>query len=261
MSKFKITIDNQDVIVKKDTSILEAAKLARIDIPTLCHHESLKDHGSCRLCSVEVMKDGRSKIKASCTYPIRENELVVKTSSKKVISTRKMIMELLVARCPESDELNDLAKDIGLKEVRFNKEDHDCILCGLCVRICDEVIGVDAIGFKYRGSDREVSTPFEDSSDVCIGCKFCSYICPVDVIHVEDKDGKRIIGRWNTELEMVKCKTCGEYYAPQKLLDYLRHRCEGIPEIFLDTCADCRRKIFGDKLSENIDLGFQFNLI
>lgn len=258
MSKFKITIDDEEVVVDQNTSILDAAKQAGINIPTLCHHESLEDYGACRLCAVEVTKRGRSKIKASCTYPIRE-ELVVDTRSKRVISARKMILELLLARCPESQELQDLADDIGLKQVRFEKEDHDCILCGLCIRTCNEILGVEAISFKGRGPEREVATPFEDPSAVCIGCKFCSYVCPVNIIDIEDKDGKRIISRWNTELELVKCKTCGEYFAPQRLLDYLKNRFEELPEVFIDTCLNCKREIFGDKLTENVY--FEFNLI
>lgn len=261
MSKFRIIIDDQEVIVERDTSILDAAKQAGVNLPTLCHNESLKDYGSCRLCAVEVTKRGRSKIKASCTYPIREKDLIVKTNSKRVISARKMILELLLARCPESEELKDLAKDIGLEQVRFKKEDHDCILCGLCIRICHEIVGVDAISFKNRGTEREVSTPFDSPSEVCIGCKFCSYVCPVNIIDIEDIDAKRIIYRWNTELELVKCKTCGEYFAPQRLLDYLKNRSVELPDIFLDTCVNCRREIFGDKLTENINLGCQFNFM
>jgi NADH dehydrogenase/NADH:ubiquinone oxidoreductase subunit G len=255
MSKFKITIDDEELMVEKDTSILDAAKQLGINLPTLCHHEALKDYGACRLCVVEVTKRGRSKIKASCTYPIREKELVVKTMSKKVISARKMILELLLARCPDSEELKDLAQDIGLKQVRFKKEDNDCILCGLCIRTCDELIGVEAISFKNRGPEREVATPFDIQSDVCIGCKACSYVCPVNIIDIEDKDGKRIIYRWNTELELVKCKTCGEYFAPQKLLDYIKNKYVNLPDIFLETCMNCRHKIFGDKLTKTMKLG------
>lgn len=261
MSKFKITIDDEEINVDKDTSILDAAKQVGINLPTLCHHESLKNYGACRLCVVEITKGGRSKIKAACTYPIREENLIVKTNSKKVTSARKMILELMLARCPELEELKNLAQDIGLEEVRFKKEDHDCILCGLCVRICDEIIGMEAIGFINRGSEREIATPFGVSSDVCIGCKFCSYVCPVNIIDIEDKDGKRIISRWNTELELVKCKNCGEYYAPQRLLDYLKNRFEGIPEMFLDTCADCRRELFSDQLTENMNSLYQFDFI
>lgn len=255
MTKFNITIDNEEVTVEKDTSILDAAKKLGIYLPTLCHHEALKDYGACRLCVVEVSKRGRSKIKASCTYPIREDELVVETDSKKVISARKMIIELLLARCPDSQELKDLAQNIGLTQVRFKKEDEDCILCGLCIRTCDELIGVEAISFKNRGHEREVVTPFESPSDVCIGCMACSYVCPVNIIDIEDKDGKRIIHRWNTELELVKCKTCGEYFAPQKLLDYMKNKYVNLPEIFIETCIKCRHEIFGEKLTKTMKLG------
>jgi bidirectional [NiFe] hydrogenase diaphorase subunit len=261
MPKFKITIDDEEIIVDQNTSILDAAKQAGINIPTLCHHESLEDYGACRLCSVEITKRGRSKIKASCTYPIREKELIVNTKSKRVISARKMILELLMARCPESEELKDLANDIGLEQIRFKKEDQDCILCGLCIRTCHEILGLEAISFKGRGPEREVATPFDSPSTVCIGCKFCSYVCPVNIIDIMDKDGKRIIPRWNTELELVKCKSCGEYFAPQRLLDYLRNKYEELPDVFIETCVKCRREIFGDKLTENIYLESQFNLI
>ncbi|MCD4784670.1 MAG: (2Fe-2S)-binding protein [Candidatus Eremiobacteraeota bacterium] len=173
-----LTIDRQKVRVEKGMTILEAARWMGIKIPTLCYHEGLTPWGGCRLCVVEVIKRGRSKLEASCTYPVAEG-IQVKTNSEKVQKTRRMIVELLISSCPNSRTLQDLASGMGITEIRFKMEDNDCILCGLCVRMCKEQMMSGGIGFINRGAKREVSTPFHKSSEICRGCGACMYICPV----------------------------------------------------------------------------------
>jgi ferredoxin len=115
----------------------------------------------------------------------------VLTNTVKVRQMRRMIVELLLARCPEMPALQTLARRMGVEISSFKKRDaKECILCGLCVRFCEEVVGVSAIGLSNRGTDREVSTPFKAVSDVCIGCGSCTYICPTGCIEMVN-DGKR----------------------------------------------------------------------
>ena len=176
-----LTIDGVKVQADEGITLLEVAKFYGIDIPTLCYNEELTPYGACRLCTVEV-DDGRTvKLVASCLYPVKDG-IRVKTHSERVIRGRKMILELLIAKCPNSKTLQDLASQMGLEEIRFKKENEDCILCGLCVRMCAEQMGSGAIGFVGRGKNREVATPFRMVSEVCRNCGACMYICPaVDV--------------------------------------------------------------------------------
>jgi len=179
-----LTIDGQIIHVKRHTSILDAAKQLGIYVPTLCYHKALKPYGSCRLCIVEVVKNNRSKLVTSCNYPA-EDSLVVFTTTDRVKRTRKGVMELLLARCPDVPQIQKLAEKMGIKTVRFKKKgDQRCILCGLCVRACEEIVGVSAISFASRGVEREVNTPFGLDSDVCIGCGSCTYICPTGCIEM-----------------------------------------------------------------------------
>ncbi len=166
------------VQVEEGWTILETANFYGIDIPTLCHHDGLSDYGACRLCLVEIGEGKNAKYVSSCTYPAQEG-LVVRTHSKKVNDYRKLIIELMLARCPSSKTIQDLASKYGVTKVRFKIKNDDCILCGLCVRICKEQMMAGAIDFVNRGKDRKITTPFDIKSDVCRTCGACMYICPV----------------------------------------------------------------------------------
>ncbi len=172
-----LTIDGQKVQVEEGTSLLEAAEDIGIKIPTLCYHKALSPYGACRLCLVEITQDSRKMIQASCLYKAEEG-MMVETHSERVIRDRKIMIELLLARCPDSKEIQELADELGVKETRIKKKDNDCTLCGLCVRMCEERMGIGAISFVNRGSKREVVPPYEALSEVCQTCGACSFICP-----------------------------------------------------------------------------------
>lgn len=172
-----LTINGLDVKVEEGTTVLEAARFWGIEIPTLCYHEGLTPYGACRLCVVEIGRGENTKLVSSCTYPAEEG-LVVRTHSKRVVNARKMLVELMLARAPGSKTIQDLASSMGVTKVRFKVRNDDCILCGLCVRMCEEQMGAKAIGFVNRGYKREVTTPFRLKSDVCRTCGACMYICP-----------------------------------------------------------------------------------
>jgi len=167
----KIKIDGHEIETDADdgsVTILEAATLAGINIPTLCNHPSLDPYGSCRLCTVQIEKNGRKKFVTACNYPVEEG-LVVNTCSLEVADIRKMILELLLARCPHEKRLQELAREYGIFKPRFMLEDKNCILCGLCYRVCEELVGVSAINAQNRGVLRDVDTPYGELSEVCIG--------------------------------------------------------------------------------------------
>ncbi|MCD6162395.1 MAG: (2Fe-2S)-binding protein [candidate division Zixibacteria bacterium] len=174
----KLTINGLETRVEKGTTILEAAKLLGFPIPTLCHMEGLTPYGACRLCVVEIGEGPRAKLVTSCTYPVEEG-LKVRTASSRVVKARKMIIELLLASSPQSKIIQDIAAEHNVRQQRFKQEHEDCILCGLCVRMCEEQMMAKAIGFRGRGEDRSIGTPFDVKSDVCRLCGGCMYVCPV----------------------------------------------------------------------------------
>jgi bidirectional [NiFe] hydrogenase diaphorase subunit len=182
-----IKIDGIRVDVPEGYTILEAAKFLGLDIPTLCYHEGLSAWGGCRLCVVEIGEGDRKKIITSCTYPVEEG-LVVRTASEKVVKTRKMILELLIAQCPTSKTLQDLASRMGLSQVRFTPKWEDCIYCGLCIRICNEQMMGKAIGFVNRGNHLKIDTPFNENSEDCRKCGGCIYICPACMMRCPGPD-------------------------------------------------------------------------
>ncbi len=173
----ELTIDGIPTMVPPGTSVLEAARSLGIVIPTLCYDPGLTPYGACRLCMVEVIKGNRSSLEASCTLPAFDGQVIV-TNSGRVVKARKMILELLLATCPTSKKLQDLASNFGVNEVRFKIKDKECILCGLCVRYCKEQMQSGGIGFVGRGTSRRVATAFRDTPDECRNCGGCEWICP-----------------------------------------------------------------------------------
>ena len=172
-----LKINGLQVSVEEGTTILEAARFFGFPIPTLCYNDGLSPYGACRLCVVEIGEEPSSRLVSSCTYPV-ENGLKVRTASTRVMRARRMILELLLASCPQSKIIQDLASAHGINRQRFKQEYEDCILCGLCVRMCAEQMMAKAIGFRGRGENRSIGTPFDIKSDVCRLCGACMYICP-----------------------------------------------------------------------------------
>jgi bidirectional [NiFe] hydrogenase diaphorase subunit len=183
---FNLTINDKKLQVEEGVTILEAAIEAGVKIPTLCYNKELKPYGACRICLVEIVGGGRPGLQASCVYKVTEG-LAIKTDTERVNKTRKIIFELLLARCPDSEKLKQMAQEYGVTEPRIRRKVTDgCILCGLCVRVCAEITERNAISFSDRGSRRYVKTPFDKVSETCIGCGACAYVCPTGVIKIEE---------------------------------------------------------------------------
>ncbi len=235
----QLTIDGKKVEAEKGQMILPVALDAGVEIPHLCYNESVAPYGACRLCLVEVQKNGRTRMTTACTYPIM-GEIDVLTRTEKVLRARKLIIELIWAMCPGDEEIAAMAQEMGVENVRFEKDKKDCILCGLCGRVCEEVVGANAIQFANKGSRREMIPPFEGEAKSCIACGACVVVCPVDVIGMKEEGDERTIIRWKRTLKMKKCKTCGNYFAPWFQLEKFREKAD-LAKDFFDTCYSCRQ--------------------
>jgi NADH dehydrogenase/NADH:ubiquinone oxidoreductase subunit G len=232
-------IDGKNVSAPEGTMLLEAIRGAGISIPTLCAHESVTRSGACRLCVVEIKKGNRTRIVTSCLYGV-EDGLTVNTKSERALNVRRLVMELLLARCPESDVLKRMAEELGVKaQPRFvpDTDKGKCILCRSCVRVCEEVVGVSAIGLFNRGSHKDVGTPFHEKSMVCIGCGACAYVCPTGHIEMTSTGDKR--GIWGRMFKMQTCSKCGKYFAPVDQLKFISKK-TGVPFEDLTVCTECR---------------------
>ena len=174
-------IDNQEVSVTKEQSVLEAARQAGINIPTLCHQEGLEPFGGCRLCLVEVEERGWTRLVVSCVFPA-DDKLVVRTRSEKIDRLRKTLLELLLAHAPSSPQLKQLGLEYGADPNRFEQDASFCIQCGLCVRYCAEVKKLDAVGFIDRGVNKQIAFVPALAAEHCNSCKECFPLCPTSYL-------------------------------------------------------------------------------
>lgn len=241
-----ITIDGQPTTVKRDTLLIEACKSLGVNIPSLCYNENVHAYGVCRICLVEIKDGKRTKIVPSCVYEVRKDGLEVTTDSERIRQNRKWIIQLLLARCEDEPVVQNLAKqyDVQLNQ-RLKRKQDDCILCGMCVRACHDVVGVAAIAFEGRGEKREVTTPFREENPMCIACGTCAFVCPTECISVTEQDGVRTISRWHGEKTMVVrkakmlvCEKCGNYFLPSAIPEVYQKKMGIDPGSFC--CLDCR---------------------
>jgi len=177
MREIRLKIDGKDIEATEGMTVLEAAREAGINIPTLCHHDKLEPYGGCRLCIVEAESHGRSQLVVSCVYPAEE-DLQVTTRSKKIDRIRKTVLELLLAHAPDSPQLLELAGEYGAERGRYEADASFCVHCGLCVRYCAEIKQKHAVGFIDRGTRKEICFIPEIASKECESCKECFALCP-----------------------------------------------------------------------------------
>lgn len=237
----KLTIDKQTIEVEEGSTILDAANQAGIHIPTLCYHEELTPIGSCRVCAVEIVNNGKSGLTSACNYLV-EPGIKITTSSDKVRTARRLALELLLAQCPSSVKIQKLAEELGASQPSFSLGEKECILCQLCTRTCREIVDVSAISFIARGLDRDNDEALIEVSPVkCIACGSCAYICPTQAISMEDVGDMRVINTpsGRMEFKLRQCKNCGSYWAPEKQLEYMASKASLELGAF-DLCPDCR---------------------
>lgn len=227
---------------REGMTILEVAKREGIPIPTLCYHEALEPFGACRLCVVQITHPdwkGWKGLVTSCLYPV-EGGLQVVTDNEDIRNVRKTLLDLLLARCPDSTVIQEMAAEYGVTATSYkkNEEDTTCILCGLCVRVC-AVKGCNAIGTAGRGIEKRIAIPFKQPPPDCIGCASCAHICPTGTIKYRDTEDVRKI--WGHSFEMAKCTSCGRPIMPEKQIEFEAKK-SGLDPDYFRTCSACSQR-------------------
>lgn len=241
----KFKIDGVSVEAAEGASVLDVARRYGFEIPSLCHHEAVTPYGACRLCLVEIAKGGRKKLTTCCNYEVLEGISVV-TDTPEIRRHRAMVLELILAEAPDAEPVRRLAAEYGVRTTRFPGkpkgeagEKRDCILCGLCVRVCSEIVEANALTFNGRGEKRGVGAPYLEQPQACIACGACAWVCPTGCIGFVEEDGMRKVLKWKRELPMAKDEQ-GRPFAPQFQLHHFKQRAKAIK-------ADFYKKAPGDR--------------
>ncbi len=189
--RVRITVDGRATTVSATATILDAARQMGISVPTLCHYRGMSPYGACRVCLVEIDTPRGPRQVASCSYPVEE-DLVVRTDTEAVQESRRTVLELLLAEAPQSQELAQLAAELGVQQTPLEKAaEGKCILCGLCVRTCNDLMARGAISMFGRGGKRRVHTAFQEPSDQCQACGACVFVCPTGAVDLATISARR----------------------------------------------------------------------
>jgi len=240
-----IYINNQTVPAEPETTVLKAARNNNIHIPTLCHHPALKPSGSCKVCAVVVEKiSGDKTIMLSCILRVKPG-MRLWTEGEEVRQARTKALMKLIAMAPMSDRLRHLAEKEGID---LPPAPDGCIRCRLCIRVCKEIIGKEALSMeKLDGRQLVVPDP-----DRCIGCGTCANLCPTQAITVTEDDGIRSVsirGQVFGRHPLMRCQGCGKYYATEKQIRLMEERTAPHPQVkeHHNYCSNCA-KLFSDRL-------------
>lgn len=240
-----IYINDQSVSAEAETTVLQAARSHGIPIPTLCHHPALKPSGSCKVCSVAVEKiSGEQTIMLSCLLRVKEG-MRLWTEGALVQQARSKALLKLIAMAPMSERIRHLAEKEGID---LPPAPDGCIRCRLCIRVCKEIIGKEALSMDKQGS-RQLVVP---APDRCIGCGTCANICPTQAITVAEDGGMRTVairGSVFGRHPLLRCQGCGKYYATEKQIRLMEERTAPHPQVkeHHNYCSNCA-KLFSDRM-------------
>lgn len=219
----EFTIDGKKVQAREGSTILEAARAHDIPIPTLCYYEEVSPGGRCRLCTVEIVRPGKKRpLVLACAHPV-EGGLEVSTRSEEVVASRKAAVRGLLERAPEAEKIRRMAREMGVEVTPPRSKGTGCILCGLCIRACGEIVGRRAIAFRRPGRVvKGEESPIEVKHDRCIGCGTCAFLCPTGFIKVEDYRDMRVI--WDRVFRRKGDPISGKFYPPEDLTSKRRRQ-------------------------------------
>jgi bidirectional [NiFe] hydrogenase diaphorase subunit len=236
-----ITIDGIKTAASEGRTILETARSVGIEIPTLCFRRSLLPHRACRVCIVEVIRGEKVSYLTACSYKVTE-PMVVNTRSEGALARRRGIIAGLLVSSAGAPAVLRIAREAGIEagpDVSTNR----CIRCGLCVRVCDQVIGQKALTYEKGGTD----TPYNTVGDECIGCGTCAAVCPTGAIAVTDTGGVRVFGQGKKEFRLAACVACGGPVTTERHLSVIQER-RGLPDEAARVCRSCKRSRFAERV-------------
>jgi bidirectional [NiFe] hydrogenase diaphorase subunit len=240
-----IHINDQAISTEMETTVLKVARDNNIHIPTLCHHPALKPSGSCKVCAVAMEKvSGDKTIMLSCLLKVKPG-MRLWTEGEEVRQARSKALLKLIAMAPMSERIRHLAEKEG---VELPPAPDGCIRCRLCIRVCKEVIGQEALRME-RIDGRQLVLP---DPDRCIGCGTCANICPTQAITVQEDGGMRTVsirGEVFGRHPLLRCQGCGKYYATEKQILLMEERTAPHPQVkeHHSYCANCA-KLFSNRL-------------